>query len=441
MTVAPLGKRVRLPDPIRMKRPIRVISWGVLTVAAACAAPVSREAAGVGHDVVLPLDTATIEGRVPRAATLEALLRQNQVQPDIAASLAMAVSGVFNPRSLQADRTFRLTRTIDGLFREFQYQIDTNRFLRVVLRPRGADGQAQFDVAVVPYPREVAVEAVTADITRERPSLIAAFEAAGEKSPQLPLALADMFGGEIDFNTELQQGDSASVLFERVRREGQVVGYGDVQAAVLEHGRRQIVGIRFVGSDGKPAWYDENGRSLKRQFLKSPLPFEPRVTSGFTNHRLHPLFGDYRAHLGVDYAAQTGTSVVSVAAGTVESADWSGDAGRLVVIRHAGGYETLYLHLSSFGPGIHPGAHVNQGQLIGRVGMTGAATGPHLDFRVKKNGLHVNPVIEHSRMPPGEPIAESALSAFAEVRDHALEELRGLTTKDPKDTKSAKNSQ
>jgi murein DD-endopeptidase MepM/ murein hydrolase activator NlpD len=421
-----------------MKRSIRLISWGVLLVGGACAAPVTRDEVTVGHDVSLPADTAIVEGRVPRAATLDTLLKQNHVQPDIAASLAMAVSGVFDPRDIQADRAFRLTRTFDGLFREFQYQIDAKKFLRVVFRRRDADGQAQFDVAVMPYPREIAVEAVIADITRERPSLIAAFDGAGEKSPQLPLALADMFSGEIDFNSELQRGDSASVLFERVRREGQVVGYGEVQAAVLEHGHRRLVGIRFPGADGKPAWYDENGRSLKRQFLKSPLPFEPRVTSGYSNRRLHPLFGDYRAHLGVDYAASIGTPVVSVAAGIVETADWSGDAGRLVVVRHAGGYETMFLHLSSFGPGIRPGAHVNQGQLVGRVGMTGAATGPHLDYRVKKNGIHVNPMLEHSRMPPGEPIAESALASFAAARDRALAELRDLTTKNTKATRAAR---
>jgi murein DD-endopeptidase MepM/ murein hydrolase activator NlpD len=415
-----------------MKRPFRLISWGVLLVGAACAGPVARDEVIVRRDISLPPDTATIEGRVPRAATLDTLLRQNHVQPDIAASLAMAVSGVFDPRDIQADRAFRLTRTFDGLFREFQYQIDNNKFLRVVFRKKDAGGQAQFEVAVVPYPREIAIEAVTADITRERPSLIAAFDGAGEKSPQLPLALAEMFSGEIDFNSELQRGDSASVLFERVRREGQVVAYGEVQAAVLEHGHRRLIGIRFAGADGKPAWYDENGRSLKRQFLKSPLPFEPRVTSAYSNHRLHPLFGDYRAHLGVDYAASIGTPVVSVAAGTIESADWSGDAGRLVVVRHAGGYETMYLHLSSFGPGIRPGAHVNQGQLIGRVGMTGAATGPHLDYRVKQNGVHINPVLMHSRMPPGEPVAESALASFAEARDLALAKLRDLTTKKSK---------
>ena len=393
-----------------------------------CVPPARRAGSGQSHDVVLPRDTDTIEGRVPRAATLEALLRHNHVEPDVAASLAAAVSGVLNPRSLKANRAFRVTRTLDGLFREFQYQIDTNRFLRVVSRNRQKDGPAEFDVAVVPYAREVSTEAVTAQITRERPSLIAAFDAAGEKSVQLPLMVADIFSAEVDFNSELQRGDSASVLFERLRHEGQAIGYGDVEAAILDHGKRRMVVIRFTGSEGKPGWYDEQGRSLRRPFLKSPLPFTPRVTSRFSTSRLHPIFGDVRAHLGVDYAAAVGTPVVAVAAGVVELADWDGDAGRMVVIRHASGYETAYLHLSSFAPGVHAGAHVTQGQLLGRVGMTGATTGPHLDFRVKKNGIHVNPVAVFRSMPPGDPLSASALPSFNAARDKALEQLKSLTS-------------
>lgn len=408
----------------RLARLVYVVALAL----SACSAPARREAAVQTRDVELPRDADVIEGRVPRAATLDTLLRQHEVEPSLAASVTMAVSSVFNPRHLQADRAFRLTRTLDGLFREFQYQIDAHRFLRVAFRERRPDGQPEFDVAVVPYPRQVTVEAVTADITKSTPSLIAAFDAEGENI-QLPLILADMFSGEIDFNSELQVGDSASVLFERIRREGEFVGYGDVQAAVLHHEGRRFVGIRFEGADGKPAWYDEQGRSLKRQFLKSPLPFDPRVTSRFSRSRLHPVFGDWRAHLGVDYAASIGTPVVAVAAGTVVFADWSGNSGRLVTLRHAGGLETSYLHLSSFGPGIRPGTHVAQGQLIGRVGMTGAATGPHLDFRVKRNGVHVNPVLIRSRMPPGEPIPPASLPAFREARDRALQALEQLTAK------------
>src|SRR5581483_5553385 len=116
--------------------------------------------------------------------------------------------------------------------------------------------------------------------------------------------------------------------------------------------------------------------------------------------------------------------------------DWAGDAGRMVVVRHADGYETLYLHLSSFGPGIHAGVHVSQGELLGRVGMTGAATGPHLDFRVKQNGIHLNPAVLHSRMPAGEPIGDDAMPRFTAVRDDVLKQLNDLTAKNTKDTKA-----
>jgi murein DD-endopeptidase MepM/ murein hydrolase activator NlpD len=139
--------------------------------------------------------------------------------------------------------------------------------------------------------------------------------------------------------------------------------------------------------------------------------------------RVHPIYGDRRPHLGVDYGAPTGTSVVAVASGVVESAEWAGDAGRMVVLRHASGYETLYLHLSAFAPGLHPGQRVDQGALIGRVGQTGAATAPHLDYRIKRNGVYVNPVAELARMPKGEPIPSDALPAFQVARDRALQEL------------------
>jgi murein DD-endopeptidase MepM/ murein hydrolase activator NlpD len=189
-----------------------------------------------------------------------------------------------------------------------------------------------------------------------------------------------------------------------------------------------LTAIRFDGADGKPAFYDETGRSLRRQFLKSPLPLSPRVTSGFSYNRFHPVFGIRRPHLGVDYGAPAGTAVNAVAAGVVEVAAWSGQSGRMVRIRHAGGYETAYLHLSSFGPGIRPGVRVEQGRLIGRVGQSGAATGPHLDYRIIKNGRYVNPVAEHAKMPPGEPIAPDRLEAFQAVRDRALDELAARLT-------------
>jgi murein DD-endopeptidase MepM/ murein hydrolase activator NlpD len=373
-----------------------------------------------GGDIPLAHDADVIEARVPANATLSDLLRK--YLPDEAAeSVVSSVRSVFNPRQLRADRTFTLTRSVDGLFREFSYQIDADRLLRVVLEG-GGDGAPVYDAEVVPVPKEVKVDALEANVTTEHPTLVGALGAFGE-NVQLALDLADVFGGVVDFNSDLQPGDRVDVLFDRVYRNGEPDGYGDVKAAMLDTGGQQVTAIRYVGADGRAGWYDEHGRSLRRQFLRSPLPFEPRITSRFSYRRLNPVNGGYRPHLGVDYHAAMGTRVMAVAAGVVESAGWAGEAGRMVKLRHGGGYETEYLHLSAFAKGIHAGVRVDQGQLIGYVGMSGTATGPHLDYRIIKNGVHVNPVLELSRMPPGEPISAAELPGFEQTRDDLLAQL------------------
>jgi murein DD-endopeptidase MepM/ murein hydrolase activator NlpD len=396
-----------------------------VSVLAACHASPDRSSGGDtarGGDVTLARDSHETLARVPANATLETLLRQNNVSADMTASVVTAVRKVFNPRDLRAGETYQLSHTLDGLFREFRYPIDADRLLRVVFLDRTADGQPQLDVEVVPVPKTVEMAAVSAEITRDHSSLVGTFDAAGE-NVQLALQLAEIFGGEVDFNSDLQPGDRLNVLFERVFRNGSASGYGGIKAAVLHTGGRDITAVRYLDADGKPGWYDEQGRSLKRQFLRSPLPFEPRVTSRFSYRRLNPVHGDVRAHLGVDYGAPVGTAVMAVASGVVEDAGWSGEAGRMIKLRHSGGYETAYLHLSAFAPGIRVGVRVEQGQLIGRVGMTGSATGPHLDYRIMKNGVHVNPLAELSRMPPGVPIAAQMLPAFTRERDAVLADL------------------
>lgn len=391
-------------------------------LSAACGAPAAATGVTRGVDVSLPRDRTTTEARVPSHATLAGLLVANHFSANLAAEVVASVRGVFDPRGLRTDRTYRLTRALDGSFRAFEYDIDADRRLSVAMRGVSDSGQPIFDVGVTTTPHVIERRAIETEISREHPSLIGSLDAAGE-NVELALRLADILGGEVDFNSELQRGDRISALFDRVIHDSTPGEYGDIDAAILQNAGRHIVAIRFDGPDGKPAWYDEDGRSLKRQFLKSPLPFEPRITSGFSMNRMHPIYGDVRPHMGVDYGAPAGTSVVAVAAGVVESAAWAGDAGRMVVLRHAGGYETLYLHLSAFAPGLHAGAHVTQGTLIGRVGQTGAATAPHLDYRIKKNGTYVNPVAELARMPKGEPIASSQMAAFAAARDQALHEL------------------
>ena len=398
----------------------RVAVFVLMAAAAACTAAADGIGSGRQADIRLPRETATVEAKVPARATLANLLVANHLSADLAAGIVSAARTVFDPRSLKTDGIYRLTTGLDGAFREFQYEIDADRCLSVALHDGAGAAQSMFDVTVLTTPKTIERRAILADISREHSSLVGSLDARGENI-ELALRLAAILGGEVDFNSDLQPGDHISALFDRVVRNGVAGEYGSVDAAILQNAGRRIVAIRFDGTVGKPNWYDEDGRSLKRQFLKSPLPFEPRITSGFSFNRLHPVYGETRAHMGVDYYAPVGTSVVAVSAGVVESAAWAGDAGRMVVLRHAGGYETLYLHLSSFA--VRPGQHVDQGALIGRTGDSGAVTGPHLDYRIKKNGGYVNPLLELQRMPKGDPIDPDALPAFREARDRALQEL------------------
>ena len=392
-------------------------------LALACSAQRTAEspAAPVGVDVHLPSETETIQARVPRHATLDSLLRTHRFAPELVQAAVASAGAVFDPRHLRADRPYRLVRSLDGWLREFVYEIDADRFLRIInldrARPEVLHAQ------VLPFDKITTMVAVSAAIDSARSSLVAAMDSTGE-NVQLAMALADIFSGQIDFDRDIQPGDGFDVLFEKSTRDGQFAGYGAILGARVVADGREYRAFRWVEpSSGRAAYYDGEGRSLKRFFLVSPLKFEPRITSHFSRSRLHPVHHTRRAHLGVDYGAPHGAPVVAVAAGTVLSAGWAGGGGRQVRLRHAGGFETYYLHLSSFARGVHAGARVDQGQLIGRVGATGTATGPHLDFRLRKNGAFVDPVRERRRQPPGQPIPAVHMAAFREAREDLLRRI------------------
>ena len=393
-----------------------------LAAASACSAPKPAAPHRAVSDVLLRAENAApIESRVPRNATLDSLLRQHQLSADLVNAAVRSARSVFNPRQLRADRPYRLVLSLDGFLREFEYEIDTDRFLRIINRDR--EKPEVLDAEVVPFEKESNVVAIHGDIDATHPSLIAAMGESGENI-QLAMALAEIFGGEIDFNNDLKRGDQFEVLFEKSTREGQFAGYGAILGATFVADGKEHQAYRWINPEtGKAAYYDEEGRSLKRFFLVSPLKFEPRITSRFSRQRLHPVDHVMRAHLGVDYAAPTGSAVVAVAAGTVVSAGWAGAGGNQVRIRHDRGLETYYLHLSSFGPGIRAGARVDQSQLIGQVGATGSATGPHLDFRLRRDGSFVDPVAERRRQPPAEPIASAHRAAFLESREATLQQI------------------
>jgi murein DD-endopeptidase MepM/ murein hydrolase activator NlpD len=391
----------------------------LMLASVACATPareVPAPAANTATDVSLPADVTIVNAKVTNGATLAAILRANDVATADATDLVLRASTVFDLRRVRAGQPYRLERTRAGSVRRLEYEIDGDRFLRVVRSP------ADMLVAeVLPIPKTRKVEIVRGQIDREHPSLVAAVDAIGE-TIDLTLALAEIFGGEIDFSTELQRGDRFQLSVEKQFREnGDFAGYGPVLAAEIDNAGRRVRAMRFAPEGGSPAYYDERGVSMRRFFLASPLKFQPVVTSAFSKSRLHPILREYRAHLGVDYRAPAGSPVVAVADGVVMSAGMSGGSGRMVHLRHANGYETQYLHLSSIA--VRAGSHVRQGELVGRVGATGLATAPHLDYRLKKNGAFVNPIAAHRSMPPADPVPAAQMAAFVTARDTAMAAL------------------
>ena len=367
----------------------------------------------VKGDIMLSLETTVVSSRVRAGATLASMLRGHDVAvSDVVAIVAQAAS-VFDLRKVRANQPYRLETTHGGTVRGFEYEIDGDRFLRVGRSPDDA-----LVARVLPIPKTRSVEVVSGRIDRQHTSLVAALDAAGE-TIELTLALADLFGGDIDFTTEVQPGDQFELTVEkRFRDDHQFAGYGPILAAEFTNAGRRVRALRYTPEGGSAGYYDDRGRSMKRFFLASPLKFQPVVTSAFSRARLHPVLREVRAHLGVDYRAPAGAPVVAVADGVVVSAGMSGGAGRMVHLRHANGFETEYLHLSAMA--VHAGARVRQGELIGRVGSSGLATGPHLDYRLKKNGAFINPITAHRAMPPADPIPSTQMAAFEAARDQAM---------------------
>jgi murein DD-endopeptidase MepM/ murein hydrolase activator NlpD len=369
-----------------------------------------------GVDVHLTPDILLVSARVLPGSTMASLLRAQQIAETEVAELIARASAVFDLRRVRVDQPYRLARALDGALRWFEYEIDGDRLLKVARAPD--QPSPQFVAEILPIEKTARTLTVRGAIGNGADSLVSALDQAGE-TIDLSLALAGIFASDVDFNTDLQPGDRFELVVDKLFRENdQFAGYGPIRVAELHNDGRRLRAIRFEPEGGQAGYFDENGRSLRKFFLRSPLRFDPVITSGFSRRRFHPVLHRYRAHQGVDYRAPTGAPVVAVAAGTVVFAAYNGGSGRMVHLRHANGFESQYLHLSAIT--VRAGARVNQGDLVGRVGATGLATGPHLHYALKRNGVNVNPVTVHRSMPPGDPIPAADLPRFAEARDRAF---------------------
>jgi murein DD-endopeptidase MepM/ murein hydrolase activator NlpD len=348
---------------------------------------------------------------IPPRSTLADLLKRRGFTDREIHDLKESVKPVYDLGRIRAGQKMRLASLPGGPWKKLEYDIDETRFL--VVRNE-ADG-VKAEVKLVPFEvRPAFAWGVIED------SLIAALNKAGEED-SLALELVDRcFGWDIDFNTDLRKGDSFRVYVEKKYLDGRFAGYRDILAAEFTNDGNVYLAFRFTYSDTQASdYFDENGGSRRKDFLRSPIKFmTPRVTSRFSSSRLHPIYKIYRPHYGVDYAAPIGTPVQATADGDVTFAGRDGAAGNTVKIRHKNRYETMYLHLSSFGRGVRKGAQLKGGDIVGYVGSSGDSTGPHLDYRIYHYGSPVNPL--GHKFKPADPLRKE----FLEVYKKEVERLR-----------------
>lgn len=253
------------------------------------------------------------------------------------------------------------------------------------------------------------------------------FEAGGEigLSPGLILLMADVFSGEIDFSTDIREGDSFKIIYEEKYKDGVLALEGNILAAEFQNQGQVFRTFYFDDPGNASSYFDEKGRSLKKAFLKSPLNYR-YISSGYTNSRYHPILKIVTSHRAIDYVAALGTPVVTVGDGKVIYAGWNSNGyGNFIGIRHSNGYATYYGHLSGYAKGIKVGASVVQGQTIGFVGSTGYSTGPHLDYSMKLNGAYINPMTVN--VVVGDPVSKASQEgflAYVDKMEKSLDEIK-----------------
>lgn len=350
-------------------------------------------------DTVYPLGFCTDSFRcaddaVRNGEVFTALLKRLGMDASGAMELVSASDSVFDMKKL---------RSGNGLHAYYGYDSDSTEQLRYVVYDNSRTDMTVFS-CTEPYgawtaAKQVDTSARFTDVTINS-SLWNDMRDAGAPV-QLILDLSDIYAWTVDF-FGLQKGDRFRVFYDERVCEGEPVDISAIRFAEFSRDGKTIPAIRFDTGDGGNVYWAPDGESLRKAFLKAPLQFK-RISSGFSYHRRHPVHGTVRPHTGVDYAAPAGTPVMSIGDGTVISKGWGGGGGNTVKIRHNSVYTTAYLHLSKYASGLKVGQRVSQGEVIGYVGMTGTATGPHLDFRVWKNGSPINPLTMES--PAAEPIA------------------------------------
>ncbi len=356
-----------------------------------------------------------VRERVPAGSTLTQELRRAGLPEDTTRALVHAASEVIDLRRIRAGQPYRLY--LDGQNRLLAFRYELNRQDSWVFTFE----EEAWVATRVTIPVRTNPVFLSASISTSLDAALAAAVPSVRVRNELVQRIADLYGWDVDFAYDLRAGDRLEMLVQERYVEDEFVGYGDVLAAEFRVGGRRITVVRYEDSEGHVAYFAPDGTSLRRTFLRSPVPYQ-RISSRFSYRRVHPVTGIPRAHRGVDYVAPPGTPVQATADGVVLEAGYRREPGRYVKIRHGGSYASVYMHLSRIAEGIKVGAEVKQGQIIGYVGKTGNATGYHLHYGLQQAGRYVDPL--KLQVPAAAPVPASDWTRFLEQRDRWLRLLQ-----------------
>lgn len=351
---------------------------------------------------------------IERGETFGVILSRYNVSPQTVHNIGLKSDGVFDLRLFREGNKYNIISDSTKNIQYFIYEHSIKEYITIDFTKE--------EISIEKHEKEVEVRRSYGEAVITSSLWGAAIDAG--MNGVLAMNLSDVYQWSVDFYG-IQKGDKFSVLYDELYIDGKSIGVGSIWGACFTHNNKEFYAVRYEYKDKgivESGYWDEVGKSLKSAFLKAPLKYS-RISSKFSHSRMHPILRYRRPHLGVDYAAPTGTPVQSISNGVITSRGYAGGGGHTVKIRHARGYSSAYLHLSRYGKGIKRGATVRQGQIIGYVGSTGLSTGPHLDFRIYKNGKAIDPL----RMvgEKGEDIKKSQKDSYNVVKDRILKELNG----------------
>lgn len=350
------------------------------------------------------------EERIQRGDTVADLLSRLAVNSTDTQSFLNEAKHAQALYQLKPGKTIQAQTTQDGELLSLRYHYGGDTILLVEKQGDHFNTSEQG----LPLERQVAMKS-----GQIKSSLFAATDAANMPDA-VAMQMADIFSTDIDFHRDLQRGDKFTVVYEAFYNKGELVKTGHILAAEFINSGKAYRAVYFQSKDGHGGYYTADGKNLRKAFLRSPLEFS-RITSGFTTARYHPILKEWRAHKGVDYGAPIGTRVKATADGSVEFAGIQRGYGNIIVLKHQGKFETVYGHLSAFAKGLRKGLHISQGDVIGYVGMTGMATGPHLHYEFKVAGVQRNPL--SIEVPTAFPIAANQKAEFNRIAQPLLANL------------------